>query len=142
VAGRRAARVVPVAVRAVRGATQLDVDDREHMLERVAEMVTQVMDANGWVVDDFISIIFTATTDLVSEFPAYAARMLGFTDVPLICTRELEVEGSMPRVVRMMAHVETDLPRADITHVYLHGAAALRRDLARVRAVPDEPAGG
>ena len=128
-----------MAVRAVRGATQLDVDDREHMLERVAEMVTQVMDANGWVVDDFISIIFTATTDLVSEFPAYAARMLGFTDVPLICTRELEIEGSMPRVVRMMAHVETDLPRADITHVYLHGAAALRRDLARVRAVPDAP---
>jgi chorismate mutase len=129
-----------VAVRAVRGATQLDVDERDHMLERVTEMVTQVMDANGWDVDDFISIIFTATTDLVSEFPAYAARILGFTDVPLICTRELEIEGSMPRVVRMMAHVETDLPRADITHVYLHGAAALRRDLARVRAVPD--AGG
>src|SRR5262245_18502823 len=111
------------------------------MLARVTEMVTEVMDANGWTVDDFISIIFTATTDLVSEFPAYAARQLGFTDVPLICTRELEVEGSMPRVVRMMAHVETDLPRPDITHVYLHGAAALRRDLARVRAVPDaEPA--
>ena len=127
-----------MAVRAVRGATQLNVDDREHMLERVTEMVTEVMDANGWDVDDFISIIFTATTDLVSEFPAYAARQLGFTDVPLICTRELEVEGSMPRVVRMMAHVDTDLPRADITHVYLHGAAALRRDLARVRAVPDE----
>ena len=126
-----------MAVRAVRGATQLDVDDREHMLTRVTEMVTQVMDANGWDVDDFISIIFTATTDLVSEFPAYAARQLGFTDVPLICTRELEVEGSMPRVVRMMAHVDTELPRADITHVYLHGAAALRRDLARVRAVPD-----
>src|SRR6478752_5161712 len=108
------------------------------MLERVAEMVTQVMDANGWVLDDFISIIFTATTDLVSEFPAYAARMLGFTDVPLICTRELEIEGSMPRVVRMMAHVETDLPRADITHVYLHGAAALRRDLTRVREVRDD----
>ncbi|HET7070312.1 MAG TPA: chorismate mutase [Nocardioides sp.] len=129
-----------MAVRAVRGATQLEVDDRDHMLRRVTEMVTEVMDANGWDVDDFISIIFTATTDLVSEFPAYAARVLGFTDVPLICTRELEVEGSMPRVVRMMAHVETDLPRADITHVYLHGAAALRRDLARVRAVPDAPA--
>jgi chorismate mutase len=128
-----------VAVRAVRGATQLDVDDRDHMLARVTEMVTEVMDANGWTVDDFISIIFTATTDLVSEFPAYAARMLGFTDVPLICTRELEIEGSMPRVVRMMAHVDTELPRADITHVYLHGAAALRRDLARVRAVPDTP---
>ena len=128
-----------MAVRAVRGATQLDVDEREHMLARVTEMVTEVMDANGWDVDDFISVIFTATTDLVSEFPAYAARMLGFTDVPLICTRELEVEGSMPRVVRMMAHVESDLPRADITHVYLHGAAALRRDLARVRTVPDTP---
>jgi len=108
------------------------------MLARVTEMVTEVMDANGWDVDDFISIIFTATTDLVSEFPAYAARMLGFTDVPLICTRELEVEGSMPRVVRMMAHVESDLPRADITHVYLHGAAELRRDLARVRTLPDK----
>ena len=130
-----------MAVRAVRGATQLDIDERDHMLARVTEMVTEVMDANGWDVDDFISIIFTATTDLVSEFPAYAARQLGFTDVPLICTRELEIEGSMPRVVRMMAHVETDLPRADITHVYLHGAAALRRDLARVRALPDTPAG-
>ena len=124
-------------MRAVRGATQLDVDERDHMLARVTEMVTEVMDANGWVVDDFISIIFTATTDLVSEFPAYAARQLGFTDVPLICTRELEVEGSMPRVVRMMAHVESDLPRDEITHVYLHGAAALRRDLTRVHAVPD-----
>ena len=66
------------------------------------------MDANGLDVDDFISIIFTATSDLHAEFPAYAARQLGFGDVPLICARELEIEGSMPRVVRMMAHVETD----------------------------------
>ena len=94
--------------------------------------------ANGLEVDDFISVIFTATSDLVSEFPAYAARQLGFGDVPLICARELEIEGSMPRVVRMLAHVETDLPRADITHVYLHGAAALRSDLTRVRSVPDD----
>jgi chorismate mutase len=120
-----------VAVRAVRGATQLDEDTREHMLDRVAELVTDVMEANGLDVDDFISIIFTATSDLVSEFPAYAARQLGFSDVPLVCARELEIEGSMPRVVRLMAHVETDLPRADITHVYLHGAANLRRDLSR-----------
>jgi chorismate mutase len=127
-----------VAVRAVRGATQLDSDLREHMLERVAEMVVDVMEANGLTVDDFISVIFTATSDLVSEFPAYAARRLGFGEVPLICTRELEIEGSMPRVVRMLAHVETELPRADVTHVYLHGAANLRRDLTRVREVPDE----
>jgi chorismate mutase len=118
-------------VRAVRGATQLDEDTREHMLDRVAELVTDVMAANDLDVDDFISIIFTATSDLVSEFPAYAARQLGFSDVPLVCARELEVEGSMPRIVRLMAHVETDLPRADVTHVYLHGAAHLRRDLNR-----------
>ncbi|HSX66192.1 chorismate mutase [Nocardioides sp.] len=127
-----------MAVRAVRGATQLDSDTREQMLDRVAEMVRGVMEANGIAVDDFISIIFTSTSDLTSEFPAYAARVLGFHDVPLVCARELEIEGSMPRVVRMMAHVETDLPRADVTHVYLHGAANLRRDLTKVREVPDE----
>ena len=126
-----------MAVRAIRGATQLEEDVRDHMLERVAEMVTDVMEANDLEVDDFISVIFTATSDLVSEFPAYAARRLGFGEIPLICARELEIDGSMPRCVRMMAHVETDLPRADITHVYLHGAAALRSDLTRVRSVPD-----
>ncbi len=127
-----------MAVRAVRGATQLEADEREHLLERVSEMVTDVMSANELEVDDFISVIFTSTSDLVSEFPAYAARGLGFGDVPLICARELEIAGSMPRVVRMMAHIETDLPRGELTHVYLHGAAALRKDLTRTRSVPDE----
>jgi chorismate mutase len=127
-------------MRAVRGATQLERDERDHLLDRVAEMVRDVMGANELALDDFVSIIFTATSDLHSEFPAYAARQLGFHDVPLICARELEIEGSMPRVVRMMAHVDTHLAREEITHVYLHGAAALRRDLDRVREVPDEPA--
>lgn len=121
----------------MRGATQLERDDREHMLERVAELVTEVMNANRLDVDDFISVVFTATSDLVSEFPAYAARRLGFGEVPLLCARELEVEGSMPRVVRLLAHVGTGLPRAEVTHVYLHGAATLRSDLTRVRSVPD-----
>jgi chorismate mutase len=127
-----------VSVRAVRGATQLVTDTREEMLDRVAEMVTEVMAANDLGVEDFISVIFTATSDLVAEFPAYAARQLGFGEVPLLCARELEIEGSMPRVVRMLAHVESDLPRAEITHVYLHGAASLRTDLTKVRSVPDE----
>jgi chorismate mutase len=127
-----------VSVRAVRGATQLVTDTRDEMLDRVAEMVTEVMAANRLDVDDFISVIFTATSDLVAEFPAYAARQLGFGEIPLLCARELEIAASMPRVVRMLAHVETDLPRADITHVYLHGAALLRTDLTRVRSVPDE----
>jgi chorismate mutase len=127
-----------VSVRAVRGATQLVSDTRDEMLDRVAEMVTEVMAANQLDVDDFISVIFTATSDLVAEFPAYAARQLGFGEIPLLCARELEIAGSMPRVVRMLAHVETDLPRGEVTHVYLHGAAALRTDLTRVRSVPDE----
>jgi len=126
-----------MSVRAVRGATQLETDEREHLLARVAEMVRDVMEANELSLDDFISIIFTSTSDLNSEFPAYAARQLGFHDVPLICARELEIDGSMPRVVRMMAHVESHLTRAEITHVYLHGAAALRRDLTNVREIPD-----
>ncbi len=125
-----------MAVRAVRGATQLEEDVREHLLERVAEMVLDVMRSNALEVDDFISVVFTATSDLHSEFPAYAARRLGFGEVPLICARELEIEGSMPRVVRMLAHVDTELARSEVTHVYLHGAAALRRDLTRVREVP------
>ncbi len=128
-----------MSVRAVRGATQLEQDTREQMLGRVTELVQQVMDANGLEVDDFISVIFTATSDLHAEFPAYAARRLGFGEIPLICARELEIAGSMPRVVRLMAHVETELPRSEVTHVYLHGAAALRSDLTRVRSVPDEP---
>lgn len=127
-----------MSVRAIRGATQLEVDTREQMIDRVTELVTEVMGANGLTVDDFISVIFTATPDLVAEFPAYAARQLGFGEVPLICARELDIAGAMPRVVRLLAHVETDLPRADITHVYLHGAAALRSDLSRTKAVPDE----
>lgn len=126
-----------MSVRAVRGATQLEIDDRDQLLARVEEMVRGVMDANELTLDDFISIMFTSTSDLQSEFPAYAARQLGFHDVPLMCARELEIDGSMPRVIRMMAHVETHLTRAEVTHVYLHGAAALRRDLSNVQEVPD-----
>lgn len=127
-----------MAVRAVRGATQLDVDEREHLLERVAELVKEVLRTNDLQNDDLISIVFTATSDVHSEFPAYAARLMGMTDVPLLCAREIEIDGSMPRVIRLMAHVETELSRDDITHVYLHGAAALRRDLVHVYAAPDE----
>ena len=127
-----------MAVRAVRGAIQVDDDDRDQVLEATTELLQAVMERNALASDDLISVVFTATPDLTSEFPAYAARQMGITDVPLLCARELEIERSMPRVVRMMAHVETDLPRADLTHVYLHGAAALRRDLSRVRSVPDE----
>ncbi|GMA89240.1 hypothetical protein GCM10025868_44900 [Angustibacter aerolatus] len=75
--------------------------------------------------------MFTVTADVRSEFPAVAARELGMGDVPLLCTTEIDVPGALPRVVRLMAHVETDAPRAQVQHVYLRGAAALRRDIAQ-----------
>jgi chorismate mutase len=120
-----------MAVRAVRGATQVDRDDRDLILDAVRELLEEVLARNRLGVDDLISVLFTATDDLHAEFPAYAARALGITDVPLLCARELEVTGAMPRVLRLLAHVETDLPRAEMRHVYLRGAAVLRTDLPR-----------
>jgi chorismate mutase len=118
-----------VAVRAVRGAIQVDANERDAILEGTSELVTEVLHRNHIDPDDLISIVFTATPDLTADFPAYAARLMGLTDVPLLCTTEIAVPGSMPRVLRLMAHVETPLPRADIRHVYLRGATALRTDL-------------
>ncbi|MGD9991277.1 chorismate mutase [Pseudonocardia sp.] len=118
-----------MAVRAVRGAIQVDADTRDDILEGTAELVKAVLDRNGLASDDIISIVFTATPDLTAEFPAYAARLLGLTDVPLMCASEIAVPGAMPRTLRLLAHVETARPRADLRHVYLRGAAALRTDL-------------
>jgi chorismate mutase len=118
-----------VAVRAVRGAIQVEANEREEILEGTAQLVTEVLKRNSIDPDDLISIVFTATPDLTAEFPAYAARQMGLTDVPLLCTTEIAVPGSMPRVLRLMAHVETSLTRSDIRHVYLRGASALRTDL-------------
>jgi len=118
-----------VAVRAVRGAIQVARDDRDDILDAVAEMITAVLDRNDLDPDALISVVFTATPDLTAEFPAYAARRLGITDVPLLCASEVDVPGAMPRVVRLLAHVETELPRSALRHVYLRGAQALRTDL-------------
>ncbi len=120
-----------MAVRAIRGAIQLDADEREHLLASTRELVTAVLEANELSTDSVISIIFTVTADIHSEFPAVAARELGMGDVPLICTTEIDVPGSLPRVVRLMAHAETDVPRSEVKHVYLRGAKALRRDIAQ-----------
>lgn len=120
-----------MAVRAIRGAVQVDADEREQVLEATTELVSEVMRRNGLTTDDVISVLFTATPDLTSEFPALAARGVGFTDVPLMCASEIDVPGALPRVVRLMAHVETDLPRAEVQHVYLRGAQALRLDIAQ-----------
>ena len=118
-------------MRAVRGATQVDSNDRDEIIAATAELVLAVLERNGFATDDLVSVIFTATPDLDAEFPAYAARAMGMTDVPLLCAVEMAVPGSMPRVIRLLAHVESDRPRGDVRHVYLRGAAALRTDLPR-----------
>jgi chorismate mutase len=118
-----------VAVRAIRGAIQIDSDDRDAILEGTTELVRAVFERNELDDEQLISILFTATPDLTAEFPAYAARLLGMTDVPLMCATEIAVPGAMPRVLRLLAHVETDRTRAEVQHPYLRGAANLRRDL-------------
>lgn len=118
-------------IRAIRGAIQLDVDEREHLLKSTAELLSKTLHANNIDTADLISIIFTATPDITSEFPALAARELGLGDVPLMCAVEMDVARAMPRVVRLMIYANTNKARGEIQHVYLRGAAALRLDLAQ-----------
>lgn len=120
-----------MTVRAIRGATQLEVDDREHLFERTIELVSEVVRQNDLAHEDLVSILFTCTPDLTSDFPATAAREMGMGDVPLMCSVEIDVAGAMPRVVRLMVHVNLERPRDQVRHVYLHGATGLRRDLAQ-----------
>jgi chorismate mutase len=120
-----------MTVRAIRGATTLNVDERAHLHERTHELVTALLSQNSLEIDDIISVIFTCTPDIVADFPAAAARALGFGAVPLMCAQEMAVPGALPLVVRVMMHVDVDLPRAEIQHVYLHEATSLRKDLAQ-----------
>ena len=119
-----------MGVRAVRGAVQVDRDDPAEVLAATRELLAEVVGRNGFTADDLISIVFTVTPDLTSCFPASAARDLGFVDVPLLCATEVGVPGALPRVVRLLAHVESDRPRSAVRHVYLRGAIRLRPDLA------------
>jgi chorismate mutase len=124
-------RGAQVAVRAVRGAVQVEANESAAILGGTAELVTEVMSRNTLSTDQVISVLFTATSDLDAEFPALAARKLGFQEVPLLCCSEIPVPGALPRVVRLLMHVETELSRPQIHHVYLRGAAALRLDIAQ-----------
>jgi chorismate mutase len=108
----------------------LQDDDAAEMAEAVSELVAEMLSRNGITAEALVSILFTSTPDLHSAFPAAAARSLGLQDVPLICAQELDVHGALPRVVRVLAHAEVDVPRAQIQHVYLRGAEVLRQDLA------------
>lgn len=120
-----------MAVRAFRGATQLAEDTSEEMVGAVVELLAELFRANDIENGDLISAFLTATPDLHAQFPAFAARQLDLGDLPLLCAQEIDVEGALPRAVRVMIHAMSPLPRAEIRHVYLRGAVALRRDLAQ-----------
>jgi chorismate mutase len=120
------------SVRAIRGATTLDDDTREQMIERVTALLADIFGRNHVDLDDVISIFFTATDDLHCMFPAEAARTMGLADIPLMCARELAITGGMPRCVRVMVHVETSHARGAIEHIYHGEARSLRPDISTV----------
>lgn len=117
------------AVRALRGATTIDVDTEEQIHERVQALLREMLERNGVDKDELISIVFTATDDVRSMFPAAAARAAGLGDVPLLCARELDVKSGTPMCIRVLIHMNTERARHELHHVYLEGARGLRDDL-------------
>ena len=117
------------AVRALRGATTIDVDTPDHMGERIIALLAEMFERNGIDHDDLISVVFTATSDINSTFPAAAARKFGLGDVPLLCAQELDITGGTPRCLRVLIHLTTERGRSELHHIYLEGARGLRDDL-------------
>lgn len=120
---------MPQAVRALRGATTVEADTPEAITARVTELLSELLERNGARLDDLISVLFTATPDVRSMFPATAAREVGFGAVPLLCATEIDVVGATPRCIRVLLHLTTDRSRDELHHTYLHGASQLRDDL-------------
>jgi len=119
----------PERLVALRGATTVPADDREELVARTEELLVELLKRNRVEHDDLVSIVFTATDDLRSEFPAVAARNLGLGDVPLLCARELAIVHGNPRTIRVLVSCYSTTPRSRLRHVYLHDARHLRDDL-------------
>ena len=120
-----------IACRGVRGAITCAGNTREAIIEATTTLLEGVITANGIVPADVASIWFTTTTDLYAEFPAVAARKIGFTDTALMNAHEMTVPGSLPMCIRLIMHWNTAKPQSDIKHIYLGGATVLRPDLAK-----------
>jgi len=116
-------------VRAARGAIAVAQDSADVLLGATQHLLSELLGRNDVETDDLVSVLFTATEDLRSAFPAEAARRMGLGIVPLMCAREIPVDGSMPRVVRVLVHFHSDRSLAEVEHVYLDGAESLRDDL-------------
>jgi chorismate mutase len=119
-----------MTIRGIRGATTVSADEPEAILLATRELLEAILDANYQMKpEDVASAIFTVTDDLASTFPAQAARQMGWELVPMLCAREIPVPDSLPRVIRVLVHWNTELPQSEIKHVYLRDAVKLRPDL-------------
>ncbi|RPJ21606.1 MAG: chorismate mutase [Chloroflexi bacterium] len=119
-----------MTIRGIRGATTVSADDPDAILQATREVLEAILDENeGMHPEDVASAIFTVTDDLVSTFPAQAARQMGWGLVPMMCAREIPVPGSLPHVIRVLVHWNTEIPQSEVKHVYLRDAVKLRPDL-------------
>ena len=119
-----------MTIRGIRGATTVSADEPDLILQATRELLEEILAENaGMQAEDIASAIFTVTDDLISTFPAQAARQMGWDLVPMLCGREIPVPNSLPRVIRVLVHWNMDLPQSEVKHVYLRDAVKLRPDL-------------
>jgi chorismate mutase len=118
-------------LRGLRGATSIPEDTAAEVISATTELLQVMMERNQVAKEHLVSIIFTATPDITSEFPAAAARSIGISDIPLLCASELDVKGAIPRVIRVLMHIYTESDYSSLRHVYLRDAKPLRTDLVQ-----------
>jgi chorismate mutase len=116
-----------MSTRGIRGATTVANNQKAEIISATKELLSEILSANSLKVEDIASVVFTATDDLNAEFPAVAARELGWSDTPLLCSREINVPGSLPRCIRVLLLVNTNAPQSKIKNIYLKEAVNLRR---------------
>lgn len=121
--------------RGIRGATTVESNNSEEILKATRELLALVIRQNDIQAEDVCSAIFSTTTDLDAEFPALAARQLGWLDAALMCVHELDVPGSLRHCIRVLVHWNTDKPVGELTHIYIKGAAGLRPDRSKLPPV-------
>lgn len=133
----REQQILPIKCRGVRGATTATKNTREAILEATREMLYIMVRVNNIKPDDVASIYFTTTVDLNAEYPALAARQLGYYDTALLCGHEMQIPDGLPMCIRVLLHWNTTLSAKDIIHVYLRGAKSLRPDRKTLPEIPE-----
>lgn len=117
-------------MRGIRGAITVDKDDPQLIVDATKRLLRLMIEQNGVELDDIASVLFSLTPDLRAAFPALGAREMGWVNVPMLHFCEIDVPGALPRVIRVLMHVNTSLGQHEVEHVYLDGARVLRPDLA------------